>query len=164
MCARDVVGFRLCFVWTSTIFANFRSLRLIARMQDYRGRPQMHLCSMHLCSHVVMEVALGGCRIPAAHPLHLSTCVSAKMNVQRASPGPPLLNNLKDLCGPELFTVLPTLLAISEQGTVEHQHHFPDSSVMAHVAIIDTCLTDFYDVPHASLSLLNFTMIGELIV
>ena len=109
----------------------------------------MRLRSMRLRSHVVMEVALGGRRSPAARPLHSSTRVSAKMKVQRASPGPPLLNNLKDLRGPEFFTVLPTPLAVSEQGAAEHQHHFPDSSVMAHVAIIDACLTDFYDVPRA---------------
>lgn len=71
------------------------------------------------------------------------------MKVLRTSPAPPLLNNLKDLRGPEFLTVLPTPLPVSEQGAAEHQHHFPDSSVMAHVAIIDACLTDFYDVPRA---------------
>lgn len=62
---------------------------------------------------------------------------------------PPRLNSLNDLHGPEFFTVLPTPLPVGEQGAVEHQRYFPDSSVMARVAIIDACLADFYDIPRA---------------
>ena len=71
------------------------------------------------------------------------------MKVKRTSSAPLPLNNLKDLRGPEFLTILPTPLPVSEQGAAEHQRYFPDSNVMAHVAIVDACLANFRDVPRA---------------
>lgn len=93
-------------------------------------------------------LAVGG-RMPTARPLHSSARVCAKVKVQRASPRPTRLNSFKDLRAPEFLTVLPTPLPVSEQDATEHQRYFPDSSVMALMAIVDACLTNFHDIPRA---------------
>jgi hypothetical protein len=96
-------------------------------------------------------LTVGGRRFRSARPFHSSARVCAKVKVERTSPEPepPLLDNFRDLRGPEFLTVLPTPLPVSEQAAVEHQRYFPDSGVMARVAIVDACLTNFHDVPRA---------------
>jgi hypothetical protein len=95
---------------------------------------------------------MGGRRIPSVRrSLHSSARICAKVKVQRTSTVSSRLNSFKDLRGPEFLTVLPTPLPVGEQGAAEHQLYFPDSRFMAHIAILEACLSNFHDITRAQI-------------